>query len=161
MVCYWQWVKRYLFTQKWNQIFNKFIKIKSYYSDACYYSDAYILITGISTVTRRNDANTEDIALSAAIQVVFKNCAPLKDCRTEINDTFVDYAGFINITMPIYNLIEYSHNYYDTSGRSRSFKRYEIVGNADVTNNDNAPSFKYKEVIIGDTENNGTKKKYK
>ena len=61
--------------------------------------------------------------------------------------------------MPIYNLIEYSHNYYDTSGRSRRFKRYEIVGNADVTNNDNAPSFKYKEVIIGDTENNGTKKK--
>ena len=61
--------------------------------------------------------------------------------------------------MPIYNLIEYSYNYYDTSGRSRGFKRYEIFGNADVTNNDNAPSFKYKEVIIGDTENNGTKKK--
>ena len=30
--------------------------------------------------------------------------------------TFVDYANFINITMPMYNLIEYSGNYSDTSG---------------------------------------------
>ena len=42
---------------------------------------------------------------NAATQVVFKNCAPFKDCRTEINDTFVDYADFINITVPMYNLI--------------------------------------------------------
>ena len=39
-----------------------------------------------------------------------------KDCRTEINDTFVDYVDFINSTMPMYNLIEYSVNYYDSSG---------------------------------------------
>ena len=38
------------------------------------------------------------------------------------------------------------------------FKREEIDDNADVTN-DNAPSFKYKASIIGNTENNGTKKK--
>ena len=30
--------------------------------------------------------------------------------------TFVDEADFINIAMPIYNLIEYSYNYSDTSG---------------------------------------------
>ena len=47
-------------------------------------------------------------------QVIFKNCAPFKDCRTKINDTFVDYADFINITMPIYGLIKYSDNYSDT-----------------------------------------------
>ena len=69
------------------------------------YSDTYILVTGDITVTRRNAAN-EDIALNAATQVVFKNCAPFKDCRTETNGTFVDYADFINITMPMYNLIE-------------------------------------------------------
>ena len=28
--------------------------------------------------------------LDAATQVVFKNCASFKNCRTEINDTFVD-----------------------------------------------------------------------
>ena len=53
--------------------------------------------------------------LVADIQVVFKNCAPFKDCRTEINNIFVDYADFINITMPMYDLIEYSDNYSDSS----------------------------------------------
>ena len=37
------------------------------------------------------------------------------------------------------------------------FKRNEIVNNADVTNDDNTPSFKYKASIIGNTENNGIK----
>ena len=79
----------------------------------------------------------------------------LKDCRTEINNTFVDYADFINIAMPMYNLIEYSDNYSDTSGSLWDFKRDEIVNNADVTNDDNAPSFKTS--IIGNTEDDGRK----
>ena len=45
---------------------------------------------------------------NAATQVVFKNCAPFEKCRTEINETFIDEATHINITMPMYNLIEYS-----------------------------------------------------
>ena len=116
-------------------------------SSLCDYSDAYVLVTGNITATPDNSAT----------QVVFKNCAPFKDCRTEINDTFVDYADFINITMPMYNLIEYSDNYSDTSGSLWDFKRDEIVNNANVTNDDNAPSFKYKASIIGNTENNGKK----
>ena len=51
--------------------------------------------------------------------------------------------------MPMYNLIEYSDKYSDTSGSLWHFKR-------DVSN-DNAPSFKYKANLIGNTENNGTK----
>ena len=58
--------------------------------------------------------------------------------------------------MTMYNLIEYSDNYSDTSGSLWQFKRDEITNNADVTN-DNAPSFKYKANLIGSTENNGTK----
>ena len=57
----------------------------------------------------------------------------------------------------MYNLMEYSDNYSDTSGSLWGFKRDEIVNNADVTNDDNAPSFKYKANLIGNTENNGTK----
>ena len=57
----------------------------------CDYSDAYILVTGNITVEGGNQ-NTK---------VAFKNCAPFKDCRTETNDTFVDYANFINFTMAI------------------------------------------------------------
>ena len=57
----------------------------------------------------------------------------------------------------MYSLIEYSHNYSDTSGSLWQFKRDEIINNADVTNDNNAPSSKYKASIIGDTENNERK----
>ena len=79
---------------------------RSIESSLCDYSDAYILVTGNITATPNN----------AATQIVFKNCAPFEKCRTEINETFIDDANFINITMPMYNLIEYSDNYSDTSG---------------------------------------------
>ena len=75
-------------------------------SNLCDYSDAYILITGNINVAGGGN-NTK---------VAFKNCAPSKTCRTEINQTFVDDAEHINIAIPMYNLIEYSNNYSDTSG---------------------------------------------
>ena len=75
----------------------------------------------------------------------------------QINDTFVDYENFVNITMPIYNLIEYSDNYSDTSGGLWDFKRDEIDNNSNVTKNDNAPSFKYKASLLGNIGNDGTK----
>ena len=62
--------------------------------------------------------------------------------------------------MPMYNLIEYSDNYADTSGSLWHFKRDEMDNNADVSN-DNASSFKYKANLIGNTEAIGTKKKVK
>ena len=63
-----------------------------------------------------------------------------------------------NITMPMYNLIEYSDNYSDNSGSLWDFKRDEIDKNANVTNDNNASSFKYKASFIGNTDTNGTKK---
>ena len=59
--------------------------------------------------------------------------------------------------MPMYNLIEYSENYSDTSGSSWCFKRDERTNNLIVTNDDNAPSFKYKASLITNTEADGTK----
>ena len=85
-------------------------------SNLCDYSDAYILVTGNINVTG-GDANTK---------VAFKNCAPFRKCRTEINETFVDDAHHINIAIPMYNLIEYSDNNSDTSGRLWQFKSDEI-----------------------------------
>ena len=119
-------------------------------TNLCDYSDAYILVTGNINITG-GDNNTK---------VAFKNCAPFKDCRTEINDTFVDYADFINITMPMYNLIEYSDNYSDTSGSLWQFKRDEIEEDVDLTLDDdhipnNSSSFKYKSSFI--TNRNGVK----
>ena len=118
-------------------------------SNLCDYSDAYILVTGNINVTGGNNNK----------KVAFKNCAPFEKCRTEINETFVDEADFINITMPMYNLIEYSDNYSDTSGSLWQFKRDEIINNADVTNDNNASSFKYKANLIGNTDADGANRK--
>ena len=96
--------------------------------------------------------------LTAATQVVFKNFAAFKKCSTEIDGTLVDETDFINIAIAMYNPIEYSDNYFDTSGRLWDFKRDETVDNENVTNDNNAPSFKYKANFIGNTETNGTKK---
>ena len=59
--------------------------------------------------------------------------------------------------MPMYDLIEYNDNYSETLGNLWQFKRDEIINNADVTNDSNAPSFNYKASIIGNTEANGTR----
>ena len=142
--------KWYIIDSESNGNYSQNDKIKfltrSIESSLCDYSDVYILVTGNITATPNN----------AATQVVIKNCAPFEKCRTEINEIFVDETDFINITMPMYNLIEYSDNYSDTSGSLWQFKRDKITNNADV-NNDNAPSFKYKTNLIGNTEENGTK----
>ena len=119
---------------------------RSIESSLCDYSDAYISVTGNITATPNN----------AVTQVVFKNCAPFGKCRTEIDETFIDEATHINITMPMYSLTEYSDNYSDTSRSLWQFKRDEIANKADVANDD-APSFKYKSSLIGNTEANGTK----
>ena len=63
--------------------------------------------------------------------------------------------------MLMYNLIEYSDNYFYTSGSLWQFKKDEIISNVNVTNNNDAPSSKYKASIIGDTRDNGAKNKVK
>ena len=64
----------------------------------------------------------------------------------------------IGIAMPMYNLIEYSDNYSDTSGSLWKFKRDEFPINnpenpGNVTTN-NLKSFKYKSGILGRPNNN-------
>ena len=48
--------------------------------------------------------------------VAFKNCALFTNCISEIDNTQIDNAKYIDIVMPMYNLIEYSDNYSKTSG---------------------------------------------
>ena len=92
---------------------------RSIESSLCDYSNAYTLVAGNISVTRTIAAADDNLIqrkqpLNAATQVIFKNCAQFKKCRTEINEAFIDETDFINITMPMYNLIEYSDNYSDT-----------------------------------------------
>ena len=122
----------------------KFLK-KSIESSLCDYSDAYNLITRNITITKAIavpvgypacSRSQRKQPLTAAAQVAFKNYAPFKDRRTEINDTFVSYVDLINIAMSMCNLIEYSDNYSDFSESLCGFKRDDVVNNADVTNDD-------------------------
>ena len=57
--------------------------------------------------------------------------------------------------MAMYNLNKYSDNYSDSS--KSLWVSNDVVDNADVATNDNAPSFKCKASLITNTEANGTK----
>ena len=111
-------------------------------SSLCDHSDAFILVTGNITVPSNN--NTD---------VPFKSCAPFSTCTTRINDIFVDEANHIYIVMPLYNLIEYSDNYSDTSGSLWQFKRDEVPANNTDLTIDNSQSFKHKAALLGKTAN--------
>ena len=81
----------------------------------------------------------------------------------EINNTQIDDAQDIDIVMPRYNLIEYSDAYSKTSGSLLHYYRDELAldNNNNIidfpANNNNGTSFKFKEKIMGHTENDGTK----
>ena len=66
---------------------------------------------------------------------------------------FVDEANHIYTPMPMYNLIEYSDNFSDTSGSLLQFKRDEVpADNGDLTIN-NSQSFRYKVTLLGKAAN--------
>ena len=84
--------------------------------------------------------------------VVFKNCAQLRTCDVTINDKHVEKAEDLDIVMPMYNLLEYSDNYQNSTGRLYQFKRDEPPDdNADVANN--TTSLVYKSKLIKGTDN--------
>ena len=106
----------------------------------CDYAEAYILIDGTITAAAAN-ANT---------RLALKNCAPFTKCNLEINNEHVDTAENLDITMPMYNLIEYSDNYQDSSSTLYQYKRDEppeANAVADLTVN-NSSSFKYKVSLL-------------
>ena len=83
-------------------------------SSLCDYSDAYILV-------KRNITVNNTTAAGAAVnntnkKVIFKNCTPFTNCISKVNKEQIDNAEYIDIVMPMYNLIEYSDNYTKTSG---------------------------------------------
>ena len=107
----------------------------------CDYAEAYILVDG--TIRATNAVN--------AVRLALKNCAPFTKCNLEINNEHVDTAENLDIVMPMYNLIEYSVNYQDSSATLYQYKRDEPPEDdavADLTA-DNSSSFKYKISLLG------------
>ena len=107
----------------------------------CDYAEAYILVDG--TIRATNAVNATRLAL--------KNCAPFTKCNLEINDKHVDTAENLDIVMPMYNLIEYSDNYQDSSATLYQYNRDEPPEDDAVANltADNSDSFKYKIKLLG------------
>ena len=120
----------------------------------CDYSDAYILETRDITTTG-GDANTK---------VAFKNCAPFTRCVTHINDEHVETAENLDIIMPMYNLLEYSDNYADSSESLWQLKMDKllhmvvIIPNVSVTN---SSSIKYKSSLLKESTTDGANRKFK
>ena len=111
-------------------------------SGLCDYFHTFILVAGNATATANNDTD-----------IAFKNCAPFSTCKAVINDVFADKVDHIDVAMSMYNLIEFSHNYSDTSGSLLEFKRDEVrANNADLTIDD-SESFKYKGALVEKTSN--------
>ena len=50
------------------------------------------------------------------IKKVFTIWAPFTNCISEINNTRIDNAKYINVVMPMHNLIDYGDNYLKISG---------------------------------------------
>ena len=80
-------------------------------SRICDYSDAYLLVSGTVTI---GGAGADDNAKRIDERdkgIIFKNCAPYTDFKSEINNTQIDNTKYLDVVMPMYNLIEYSNNY--------------------------------------------------
>ena len=110
----------------------------------CDYAEANILVDG--TIRTDNAVNATRLAL--------KNCAPFTKWNLEINDEHVDTAENLYIVMPMYNLIEYSDNYQDSSATFYQYKRDEppeADAVADLTA-DNSNSLKYKIKLLGNID---------
>ena len=107
----------------------------------CDYSDAYILVTGNIQKKPPNSV------------VGFKNCTPFRTCDVTINDEHVEKAEDLDIVMPMYNLLEYSDNYQDSTGSLYQFKRDEPPDdNANVANT--TTSLVYESKLISRTDDN-------
>ena len=112
----------------------------------CDYAEAYILVNG--TIRAANAVNATRLAL--------KNCVPFTKSNLEITDEHVDTAENLDIVMPMYNLIEYSDNYQDSSATFYQYKRDEPPVNndgaiIDLTAN-NSDSFEYKIKLLGNID---------
>ena len=145
-------------------------------SSLCDYSDAYIHVK--RTITVNNTAAADADANNSNKKIIFKNCAPFTNCISQINNTDLENDKYLNIVMPMYNLIEYSDNYSKTSGSLWQYTKdipavddnNPIVNftkdipavdhnNAIVnfTNNNLTDSFNFKVKMADQTGNNGTR----
>ena len=91
-------------------------KIMMLKTSLCDYSDACILVSGTITITGAEVDDAIEWLEEINKGVIFKNCAPFTDYISEINNIQINNAKYLDVLMPMYNIIEYSDNYSKTSG---------------------------------------------
>ena len=111
----------------------------------CDYNDAYILVKGDITIIGHQET-----------QAAFKNCASFIKCIAKIDKATIDDAEDLDLVMPMYNLIEYSSSYSETTGSLWFYSEYVVTNfNTDIANINNFKSFKYKTKLLKKTEADG------
>ena len=112
-------------------------------SDLCDYSDAYIVVRGIITVSAEERNRDERNR-----QVILKNNAPFISCISKINSTLVENVEDLDIVMPMYNIFKYSKNYSKTPASLWKYYRDELNDETNDNNdpNKNVPNSKYKSI---------------
>ena len=168
-------------TKKWIEVYdqsqgnynvNKEIRIKTSMlrSDLCDFSEAYIVVKGDITVTKKTftaddidapnntaaNVNATNIANNNVFgdkKLAFKNNAPFINCISKINGVKIDNAEDLDVIMPMYNLLEYSRNYRKTTGSLWNHYRDQAnstIGNNNITHSIlNLESFDYKASFFG------------
>ena len=71
-------------------------------SSLCNYNDEYILVKKNISV---NNTRTAAAPTNRNKKVIFKNCTPFTNCISKLNNTQMDNAEYIDIVMPMYNII--------------------------------------------------------
>ena len=111
-------------------------------SDLCDFSDAYIVVKGNLTVTKKTltaddiDAPNNTVANATATnnandntfgdkKLVFKSNAPFINCISKINGVKIDNSEDLDVAMSMYNLLEYSENYRKKTGSLWNYYRNE------------------------------------
>ena len=146
-------------------------------SDLCYFSDAHIVLKGDITVTEKtftvddieapnntvakaNASNTANDNGFGEKKLIFKNNAPFINCISKTNGIKIDNAEYLDVVMPMYNLLEYSKNYIKTAGSLWNYYRDKPSSSIDDDNIIhsilNSESFDYRANFMEDgvTHNN-------
>ena len=87
-------------------------------SDLRDFSDAYIVVKGTTTVTNPDNAKKNKA-------VAFKSNAPFTNSISKINGVKTDNAEYLDVVMPMYNLLKYIKNYRKATGSLWNYYRDE------------------------------------
>ena len=117
------------------------------------YTEKESFVRGTTTITGAGADDAAKRVDEINKGVIFKNCEPITDCISEVNNTQIDNVKDIDVVIPMYNLMEYSDKYSKESGNS-----WQYYSDEPANKIQDSESFKSKIKIIGHTPDDGNSK---